>query len=242
VERLLGEAFPGYQAHFVSLGSVSHFTTIAKYIGKPPLPYRGAHPNCESFYLLVSDGEKYLPVDHFLEKSLAEFTGELLELEKKFRDREERWKSNTGGQLLGALHLKGAVLRLLGLGRIVRVFWRNIRVGRIFKGKGLGKLYHALMSLIELPFSHSSRNVRARHLNVQGMLSIIILPLEDDPILETERLERCPSTHVVYNPKTGEFKYVPVCSWRLFNKQILRELAEAYGEKDRAAAAASPTA
>ena len=51
-------------------------------------------------------------------------------------------------------------------------------------------------------------------------------------ILETERLERCPSTHVTYNPKTGEFKYIPVCSWRLHNKQVLSEIAAAYAEMD----------
>ena len=61
-------------------------------------------------------------------------------------------------------------------------------------------------------------------------LRVIILPLEDDPILETERLERCPSTHVTYNPKTGEFKYIPVCSWRLHNRQVLGEIAAAYAE------------
>jgi len=230
VERLLDEAFPDHKVEFISLGLASHFAMVAKYLGRDSMPYRGAHPNCESFYLLVSDGEKYLPISHYLRKSFPEFAADFLALEQRLRAREERWESNAVGRLLGALHLKNFTLKLMGRLGILRVTRRNLSLRRFFKGEGLGKLRHAAGALCGLLVGHKWRDVRARHMNIQEALRVIVLPLEDDPILETERLERCPSVHVTYNPETEAIHYVPVCSWRLHNKAILREIKDAYCE------------
>jgi len=228
VETLVAEAFPDYNVQFISLGLASHFRTVAKYLGRPPLPYYGTHPNCESFYLLVSDGEKYLPVDHFLRKSFPELAGAFLELERRLAAREDRWEKGFLGRALNALRLKSFTLRLLGRTQVLFLVLRHVRLGRLLKGRGPAKMGHALLAPLELLFRRKSRKVQERHLNVQDVLRIVVLPLEDDPILETERLERCPSVHVYFEPRTEEFKYVPVCAWRLYNKKILQELADYY--------------
>ena len=228
VERLLAEVYPDYNVQFISLGLASHYKMVAKCLGRESLPYYGTHPNCESFYLLVSDGQRYLPVDHYLKTSLPELAGGFLDLERRLAAREERWGKALVPRMLNALRLKGFAFKVLGLTGILRVVKRHVALGRAFKGKGLGKLGHALLTLVGLATFRESAKVRECHMTVQDALRIIILPLEDDPILETERLERCPSVHVCYDPKTERFNYVPVCSWRLFSKTILRELSDHY--------------
>ena len=228
VERLVDEAFAGCSVQFISLGLASHYATVAKYLGRPPLPYFGTHPNCESFYLLLSDGERYLPVDHYLTKPLPEVAEAFLHLERRLAEREERWRAGRLGRFLGALRLRDFTLRQIGRMAILGVAARQVRVGRLLKGRGLGKLGHALVALAELALRRKSRGVRERHMTVQDVLRVIVLPLEDDPIIETERLERCPSVHVYFDPRTEEFGYVPVCAWRLHNKRILGELAAYY--------------
>ncbi len=224
VERLLAECFPGTDVKFIPLGTASHFQAIARLFGREALPYYGTHPNCESFYLLISDGEKYVPVDRYLKTSLPKLAEGFLALEKRLLAREERWgKSGLGrlGRSLGLMKLAGIV----GIWRTVR---RHVALSRAFKGKGFfGKLYHILATLFHAPFGHFS-TTRRKHMTVHDALRVIILPLEDDPIVETDRLERCPSVHVYFDPPDGRFHYVPVCSWRMYNKQILKELSDYY--------------
>jgi len=228
VERFVAEIYPDYSVQFISLGLASHFTQVAKCLGREAMPYYGTHPNCESFYLLVSDGEKYLPVDHYIKGTLPELAGALLALERRLAAREKRWETSGFGRFLATLHLRGFMHRLLGKIQVLGVVLRNVRLGRFFKGRGLGKFGHALAAGFGLLVGRKSRGVRERHMNVQDVLRVITLPLEDDPILETERLERCPSVHVYFDPRAEEFRYVPVCAWRLHNKKILQDLTEQY--------------
>jgi len=231
VEQLVDDCFPGHDCQFISLGLGSEFTVVMGYLGREPFPYSGTHPNCESLYLLFSDGEKYLPIDHFLRTSLPAVAGAFLALERKFRGREKRWETSLIGRALGAVGLRKAALRTLGVSRIACSVVRHVRLSRFVKGWGPLKLYHLGALFLSRLFGARSRESRARHMNVVDTLRVIVLPLEDDPIVETDRLERCPSCHVVYNPRTEEFRYIPVCSWRLHNQQILGEIAAAYAEE-----------
>ena len=65
---------------------------------------------------------------------------------------------------------------------------------------------------------------------MQGHLQVIILPLEDDYVIETNRLERCPTVHAYFEPGTGEARFVPVCAWRRHNRTILRDVLTHYPE------------
>jgi hypothetical protein len=140
---------------------------------------------------------------------------------------------------MGRLGLKRFMLRVVGGPQVLLLLLRRIRFGRVFKGWGPGKLYHALMAGIELLLGRKSRDVRARRTVFHDVLKVVILPLEDNSVLETERLERCPTVHAYLDPKTDELKYIPVCAWRMHNVQILRELAEKYPVAAAEAAALS---
>jgi len=238
VEILLQNAFPGETVNFVSLGVASHPRTLMKYMGGSTMVYFGAHPNCESLYIIVSDGEKYRPIEHYLRKPLPEVAGAFLKLEGKLSDREKRWQGNVTGRMLGALGLRGFALKALGLTQGFLLLVANLRISRVFKGNGLMKIAHAVALPFDLMFSgHASKAMR-RHLRAQDPVPVVILPLEDTPILETSRLQRCPSAHVYYDPRTEIFDYVPVCSWRLVNKKILGGIAEYYASKGAPAGAA----
>ena len=239
VEKLLNDVYPDYKVEFISLGLASHYVTLMKYLGREPMPYYGAHPNCESFYLLVDKGESYLPVDHYLRGSFTELAAGLLKLEKKLVAREERWQTSLVGRALGAVRLRNFALRTLGLSQLGLTLLRRVRWGRLIKGWGPAKLYHAPMALLERLLGRDSEKVRKSHLAVDGLLRIVILPLEDNPIVETERLERCPSTHVYFDPRDETIHYVPVCSWRLVNKQVLGDLSAFY-QKEKAASEPQP--
>jgi len=240
VEQFLADCYPDYDVQFISLGLASQFVALAECLGHDAMPYYGGHPNCESFYLLVSNGERYLPADHYLKVPLNKVVEAFIALEDRLLARKARWQKSVFGKLLGALRLRNALFHLSGKIGLMRTLRPRLRLSRFFKGKGLGKVYHGLMTMLELAVGCKSSKVRDRHMLAREMLRVVILPLEDDPILETERLERCPSVHVYIDPKTQEFKYVPVCSWRLFNKAILKELAEHYNAAGAQAEAAQP--
>ncbi len=228
VERLLAGCFPGQKVDFLPVGFVAEFTTITRYIGTAALAYRGAHPNCESVFLLVSNGERYLPITHFLKGSLTELAEGFGRLNERLAAREKRWQQGKGlfGRALGALGLRGRVLGLQATAGVLGVLLRHLRLGRVFKGRGPGKLWHALAFIGGLVLGR--RGAGQRHTNLHCVLQVIVLPLEDERVVETERLERCPTTHAYYDPREDRVKYCPVCAWYLHIRTILRGLADYY--------------
>ena len=139
VEKLLDDVYPDTKVEFISLGLASHYVTVMKYLGKEAMPYYGAHPNCESFYALVDDGEKYLPIDRYLRTSLPGFAGNILKIEKTLIAREERWQKSLVGRALGALRLRNFALRALGLAQLGLTALPPRPVGPAGQGMGAGE-------------------------------------------------------------------------------------------------------
>jgi uncharacterized radical SAM superfamily Fe-S cluster-containing enzyme len=228
VEQLVADCFPGEKVEFLPAGFVAEFRTVLKYLRSGAPPFLGAHPNCESMYILMSDGEKYVPLSHYLEHSIVEFGQALLDLERRLKAREKRSGKGLFGGLLRMLHLDKALLKFRGLWSISYVFVRQLRLGRMVKGRGLAKLWHSIALTCGLLFRRHSRTLRAKHTNMQHDLQIVILPFEDDFTTETDRFERCPNLHVYLDPETDELRSVPVCAWRLHNVELLGKVADRY--------------
>ncbi|NLW49753.1 MAG: radical SAM protein [Candidatus Brocadiaceae bacterium] len=227
-EALVNDAYPEYDIQFIPAGLLSQFRHLTGLIDKASSIYGGAHPNCESVYLLVSNGERWVPIDHYLRGNLHDIARHAIRLEKQFAAREERWQHSALGKLLGWLHLRRFALRTIALPQLFFLIARRVRFGRLFKGWGPVKLYNIVMAGFEKLFGKKTRTIREHRTHWQDTFQVIILPLEDNHVLETERLERCPTVHAYLDPQTGELKYIPVCAWRLHNGPILRELAERY--------------
>ena len=235
VEQNVANAFPDDPVSFLPAMFIGELPTLVKLLNIRPLPFAGAHPNCESMYMLISDGERYRPMGHFLKSSVEDFARALTKVEERLARRYHA---------LAPVRAKGKKLsfraRLLKLRAILAVFGvmrRHGRLGRMLKGKGLGKVWHAVALPFGLAFGRKTQRVLERHTNVQGVLQIIVLPFEDRYSLETERLERCPSGFAFWDPSDGEVKHVPVCAWGIHKTAVMKEIMNHY---TGAAASAAP--
>jgi 7,8-dihydro-6-hydroxymethylpterin dimethyltransferase len=228
VEELVEKALPGHNLEFLPLGFAHELAVCLRRVTGDKVPYAGAHPNCESLTFLLSDGSQWVPMVHFLKGSESDLGRDLLTLGKRAAERDERWQRSGFGRALGALRIKNGILWTLGMSGVLGVVTRRVRIGRTFKGRSVGKVYHAAMLGAELAVGCQRRKAMARHTWIQGQLRVVILPLEDSRVLETERLERCPTAQAYVDPESGKVNFIPLCAWKLHNRTILRQIAERY--------------
>jgi hypothetical protein len=190
----------------------------------------GAHPNCESIYLMISDGNEYVPFTRYLKDSPIDAARSLIEAERKLARRVKALDAGKFGRLLERAELKDQALYLMGVLAVAGVLKRHMRIGPLLKGKGLAKFYHGLTAALQLAFGRKSRTVLERHTTMQGVLEVLALPLEDPTNIESDRMERCPSVFTYYDPKKDQVRTVPFCAWNtMHRKTALREIAEYYG-------------
>ena len=90
------------------------------------------------------------------------------------------------------------------------------------------KLPHLVTLPFALIFRRPTRDVLRRHTRIKGHLMLAVLPLEDTHVLETDRLERCPTAQMYFDPRTQRTRFIPLCAWKLHNKKILRDIADYY--------------
>ena len=183
-----------------------------KYLHVKPPPFRGAHPNCESMYLLVSDGEKYRPLSWYLKDSIHDLVRDLTALEAR----------------LSGPGFRGPLLALRARLAAIRTVARHLRLSRLLKGKGVGKIGHAAGVLAGLLLRRKTRRIMEAHTTVQDSLQLIVLPFEDKHVLETDRMERCPNAFAFYDPVDERVKTVPVCAWGKHKKAVLRKVTDFY--------------
>jgi hypothetical protein len=216
---------------FLPAGFVGQFAAVLRYLRREPPPWPGAHPNCESTHLLLSDGRGYVPVGHYLRGSIYEFGKAFHGLEQRLVAREQQWRNGPFRRLLHMLRIGAPVLWSLGLADIALFSARRVRFLRLLKGEGPVKLAHAFLLPIELALGCRTRRVLERHTNVQGQLQLVTLPFEDVHVLETDRLERCPSQHAYFDPWTDEVRLVPLCAWNQHKATALRSAADYYDQR-----------
>jgi len=225
VENMVDEAFADDRVDFMPASFLGSLHALLTSLKVKPLPFVGAHPNCESMYLLISDGSRYLPLGRYVKTSTAALCHALQDADGRLR----RHLPPDGTKPKG---LRMATLRLRAMLALTGVLRRHIRLGQLVKGKGLlGRAYHTLAAGLGFLFRRKSRTVFERHTNVQAVLQIIILPFEDNYNIETDRLERCPASFAYVDPETDQVKSVPVCAWGLHKTAVMRAIADKYAPK-----------
>jgi len=237
MEILLNSAFPDERVDFVPAGVLGELKSLMRCLRAKRPPFAGAHPNCESMYLLASDGEKYVPLGRYLRQGLPDLIHGLFEVDARLGKLEGKMEGSLRGRLLSKLGLKGRWLRMRAVLALTGAARRNVRLGTLLKGRGPGKLYHAVAALAGLAVGRSARKVLRKHTKWQGVLQIIVLPFEDEATLETERLERCPNAFVYYDPEADQVGYVPTCAWSQHKIGVMRRITDFYS----AAAPSSPS-
>jgi MoaA/NifB/PqqE/SkfB family radical SAM enzyme len=227
LERMMNACFPGERLDFVPAGVLGELKAIMHSLEVRPPPFAGAHPNCESMYLLVSNGRQYVPLNRYLKGTLPEFAADLLEADARiapllgwsrgevFPHRPARPGGDTYLAMRSLLALEGA-------------FRRNVRARELLKGSGPAKVWHLAGAVAGMVRRAPTRSILQRHLTWQGMLQVIVLPFEDDSTLETERLERCPNAFAFYDPVADRPNYVPTCAWGQHKVPVMRRIADHY--------------
>ncbi|MBI4880342.1 MAG: radical SAM protein [Planctomycetes bacterium] len=230
LEIVVNEAFPDDRIDFLPAGLHDKLPTIFRVLRTKPLPFRGAHPNCESMYILISDGERYLPLSRYLKGTITDLAKALVALEKRLAPRAHALQERGSAESSFARKLLKArtILGLIGVGR------RQFRLGELFKGRGPGKAWNAALAMTKMALGVKTKAVVDRHTRVQGFLQLIVLPFEDKTVLETERVQRCPTAFAYVDPEDHEVKHVPVCSWPLYKTEVMRGISKEY---ERAGAA-----
>jgi len=228
IEQIVDEAFPDGPVEFLPAQFIGQIPTLVKYLRIKPLPFAGAHPNCESMYLLISDGQRYRPLGHYLRSSTSDFARALREVEGRLAQRAAAVEPKPSAQMPERPTFGQRMLRARAFLAVANVFRKHGRLGRFVKGRGLGKLYHGAALALGLAFAKRTRPVMAKHSNIQGSLQLIVLPFEDRYTLETDRLERCPSAFAFWDPDDGQVKHVPVCAWGIHKTAVMRRIMDHY--------------
>jgi uncharacterized radical SAM superfamily Fe-S cluster-containing enzyme len=228
IELLLEQCCGGERIDFVPAGVFGAMPRLIEYLRLKRPPFMGAHPNCESMYLLVSDGEHYVPLSRFIKGALPDVMRSLMKAEERFARAEQGLRDSRRGRLLAALGLRESWLTLrawLGAGRAVL---GHLRVSRMLQGRGPGKLWHAASLTAGLLLGKERRELLRRHLTCANTLQLIVLPFEDDATLETQRLERCPNAFVYYDPVEDRLDTVPACAWGRHKNEVLKKISAHY--------------
>jgi len=228
VETIVDDSFPDDDVEFLPAGFTAQIATLRRCLKVRPMPFVGVHPNCESMYLLVSDGHQYVPASRYLKSSIFDVVRELIDAERTLARRVAALDSGWWGRVLDRLRLKDTALYLRGFRVMASVLRRHGKLAQLLRGKGIGKLYHGLMVPLELVLGRKSRRVFERHTNVHSILLLFVLPFEDKSNIETDRLERCPCSFAFVDPKDGQVKHVPVCAWGLHKTTAMREIMDHY--------------
>jgi uncharacterized radical SAM superfamily Fe-S cluster-containing enzyme len=228
-ESIVARAFPNDEVEFIPAGFPGQLPTLYRCLNVNVFPFAGAHPSCESMFMMLSDGNEYFPASRLLKTSLERAAKDLLETEAKLARRVEALEASLWGALLGALRLKEKYLFF----KAARALWalarRHVKLTEALRGSGLGKVWHGLMIPLKLALGRDEKATLGRHTTIDAAFNIIILPFEDRYNMETDCLERCPAAFAYVDPEDDRAKTVPMCAWmRLHKSDMMRKIAAHY--------------
>jgi len=222
VEDIVAEAYPEDKVEFLPAGFLGELKALTTCLRITPLPLLGAHPNCESLYLLISDGKGFVPLSRYIKGSAFDVARDLREADRRLQGHLPQNGKPNG--------FKGKLLFLRAILTAAKMVRPHVRIGQLIKGHGIAKIYHAVAVPLGFLLGYRSRRIFGRHTNIQGALQLIVLPFEDRNNVESDRMERCPNAFAYYDPKKDKVGTVPTCAWAVFLKTVaMREIAEYYG-------------
>lgn len=221
VEKMVRAAIPGGEVEFIPAG-ISYALRQMRSFFRPNQPrsevllLAGAHPNCESMTLLISDGKRYRGINHYLKKPFAQVAVSFAKKAEKLKARLDR------------LDNKKFFQRLRGRTRIIfsMLPWAfaNVRMGRAI-GNPFKMLWRAL-------FGRPARMVQADKATprrARRVLRVAMLPFEEEHSIDAARLEKCKGVFAYEEAESGEIRYAPACLWYPYRNALLEKLSKKYG-------------
>lgn len=230
VEKMVREAIPGNEVEFVPSGLAYAMKKPRSFFRKNPrsevLLLAGVHPNCESMTLLISDGQRYRGVNHYLKRPFSNVVVELAELSRKIEPQLDR------------LDPKKFFQRWRGRLLCIRTFapWALRSIN--FVGLGDGKPVRSLLKLVfGSLFRRQSAEGQASGRRPRRVLRLGMLPFEEQHSVDAARMESCKAVFAYEDPADGEIKTIPACLWYPYRNPILAGLSKKYGIAGRKSAA-----
>jgi len=221
VEKMVREALPNVE--FIPSGMLYQLPTFLQTFDIGRLTFGGAHPNCESVTILVSDGKAYHAPSRYLRKSFMEVAREATALDREMGARLSR---SVAAKMFGR---RG---RQLVVGwALLRFLRRNVNFSEVFGGHTTSGLTRIVWGLLR---RQKPKDLLRRYTQCHGILRVIILPFEEPANVENSRLVECPACFAYEHPVTGEIQLMPVCAWSVYKDDILRQTARRYGVESRA--------
>jgi len=229
VENIVAQAFPNDPVEFIPAGFTGRIPAMIRALGIKNLPFRGAHPTCESTIMLVSDGKEYIPFPRMMKTRPIEAVRNLIAIEEELAPKLRQLDKGGFGKFLQAIRLKRTYEFLLGIRAMWKFLRQNVKAD-VLKGQGfLGKAGHLVAAVAELSVGKHESGVFERHMAVHSAFNIVILPFEDPYNIETRCLVRCPAAFAYVDPDRDEAGICPVCSWQLHKTEMMRRISERYG-------------
>jgi uncharacterized radical SAM superfamily Fe-S cluster-containing enzyme len=212
VEQMAKNSIPGIE--FFPAGLIPQLKTLFETFPLGRITFGGAHPNCESVSVLISDGKKYSPPSRFLKTPMDEAIRDLLILDKAMREKFQKCASSLRKRRL-----------IYGL-RMYKFLKQHVNLHEVFGGSPLLGCLKIMMGLIA---GTKAKVLLRQHTRLHGILRIIILPFEEKECVEAARLVDCPAAFAYEHPGTKEIRFMPVCSWSIHKNDMLRATSETYG-------------
>ena len=222
VEKMVRQTLPDGEVEFIPSGLAYAMKKPRSFFRKNPrsevLLLAGVHPNCEAMTLLISDGQRYRGINHYLKVKFSQAAVDLAARCKKIEPR------------LDKLDPKKFFQRWRGRATITRALlpWglRTIDFEKLADGKpvrGLLKLIFGSLFRKQLPDGLSSSRRPRRVLRV-GML-----PFEEQHSVDAARMESCKAVFAYEDTEDGKTKYIPACLWYPYRNPLLEKLSQKYG-------------
>ncbi|MFH1640563.1 MAG: radical SAM protein [Candidatus Omnitrophota bacterium] len=218
VEHMLERAVYG-KVEFVPLGSWE-FNNLEKVFDQILWPFTGVHPNCESFTYLIPQEGRYVCLSYYLKYGFFSLVTDLRTLDKRL----EPYASKPFGR-----YRKRWVYM-----QITKIFFKHWDFDALIGAKGLRAFGRWTRFLFKLAIGKKLKDVLHQEStikNYKGTLQILLLPFEDDDIVESDRLEKCTSCFAYIDVKTDKVKSIPFCIWEKFKHPIMLEMARKYNKQ-----------
>ena len=212
VEQMAKESIPGIE--FFPAGLIPMLKTLCETFPLGRITFGGAHPNCESVSVLISDGEKYSPPSRFLKTTMDDAIRDALAMDAAMRKKFDGRDLSQGKRRL-----------MYGL-RLHKFLKKHVDLREVFGGSpflGIMKIMAGRRS------GKKTKNLLREHTRLHGILRVIILPFEEKECVEAARLVDCPAAFAYEHPETKEIRFMPVCSWSIYKDDMLRATSETYG-------------
>ena len=180
--------------------------------------FGGAHPNCESATFLVSDGQKYRSINHYLKIPVSKLVEIVSKRTKKMNERLLRYDPKK--------FLDRWLARALIIKTLIPLLWIAPNYNAIFKGRPVRGILLTLWGAIKGErFEHALSRVS----ELSRVLRVGVLPFEQYQAVESNRLANCKGAFAFEDTKTGQIKFVPTCTWFRFRQNVLKSITDKYG-------------